>query len=455
MRVRIAALLLALTAMPALAQVAPGPQQRVSGPVDTDAYRTIYIRLKSRDSDGLLYEPVATGPKAGIALVFSHPSGNVFTDRVAPEMAIRGYRVMMVNYHGDKDSDDAYLPGISQAIDYLRTLPEVRRVVVVGHSGGGHLIPLYVNVAENGPEACSGPEKIYPCPTGPLTGLAKPDAMVLLDPTLGAFHQMSSIDPAVSDMSGTRDPALDMFSPANGYDRANKRASYSPAFSRRFYAAQAARGRKLVDAALARLKAIDAGAGQFSDDEPFTVPGMGVNVTGARLYQPDISIVSHTKRPHLLLRADGTRGEQVIHSVRGPSGERSVESLRSLDAMAQNTTVRRFLAASAIRTLPGYAITADDITGVDWRSSFMSSPGNAEGITVPTLILSMGCHYLLVPGEIIFDHLAAKDKSFAVVEGATHGFAPCKPDYGDTVKRSFDFVDEWLSRPGRFQTPDS
>ena len=79
----------------------------------------------------------------------------------------------------------------------------------------------------------------------------------------------------------------------------------------------------------------------------------------------------------------------------------------------------------------------------------MSSPGNAEGITVPALVLSMGCHYLLVPGEIIFNHLASKNKSFAVVEGATHGFAPCKPEYGDTAKRVFDFADDWLSKPGR------
>ena len=62
----------------------------------------------------------------------------------------------------------------------------------------------------------------------------------------------------------------------------------------------------------------------------------------------------------------------------------------------------------------------------------------------------MGCHYLVVPGEIIFDHLAAKDKTYATVEGATHGFQPCQPQYGDTVKRTFDFVDNWLSRPGRF-----
>jgi hypothetical protein len=64
--------------------------------------------------------------------------------------------------------------------------------------------------------------------------------------------------------------------------------------------------------------------------------------------------------------------------------------------------------------------------------------------------MPMTCHYLVVPEEIIYDHLATKDKTFAAVEGATHGFAPCDPKYGDTTKRTFDFIDSWLSKDGRF-----
>ena len=60
------------------------------------------------------------------------------------------------------------------------------------------------------------------------------------------------------------------------------------------------------------------------------------------------------------------------------------------------------------------------------------------------------CHYLLVPDEIIFDHLGSNDKTPAFAEGAVHGFTPCRPEYGDTVKRAFDHVDTWLSKAGRF-----
>jgi hypothetical protein len=56
----------------------------------------------------------------------------------------------------------------------------------------------------------------------------------------------------------------------------------------------------------------------------------------------------------------------------------------------------------------------------------------------------------MVPDEIVFDHLASKDKTLVYVEGSTHVFNPCKPEYGDTAKRAFDYVDSWLAKPQRF-----
>lgn len=47
-------------------------------------------------------------------------------------------------------------------------------------------------------------------------------------------------------------------------------------------------------------------------------------------------------------------------------------------------------------------------------------------------------------------HQPRKTKEFLGVEGANHGFMPCRPEYGDTFKRTFDFVDGWLSKAGRF-----
>jgi hypothetical protein len=434
---------------PTKAATAPQSARLAVGPIQSDRFQTEYIRL-GQQGEGLLYKPTPLGPKSRIALVFTHPGGNNFTAPIGRELASRGYLVMNVNYRGGEALGvDAQLPTLSQAIGYLRGLPGVQRVIVSGHSGGAHEMTLYENVAEHGAAACNGPEKLYPCQAKGLDGLQKPDGLILLDPPLGAFHEASSIDPAVDKDDTVRNPALDMFAAANGYDAAAKRGHYSADFAKRFYAAQNARNTQVLAHALERLKAVDQGNGRYANDEPLEVPGLGVDAGGARLYQPDPAFAAHTKVPHLLLKADGTRSEQIIQSVRPPASQ-SAGQLRTLNVTSSATTLRGYLAHSAIRTTADYAITADDITGVDWRSAYDSAPGNAYGIAVPTLVLAMGCHYLMVPAEIIYDRLASKDKTYAAVEGATHGFSPCRPEYGDTTKRTFDFVDEWLSKDGRF-----
>ena len=56
----------------------------------------------------------------------------------------------------------------------------------------------------------------------------------------------------------------------------------------------------------------------------------------------------------------------------------------------------------------------------------------------------------VVPGEIIYDHLASVDKTYATVEGASHGSWPRREEAGDTVTRTFDFIDRWTRRKGLF-----
>jgi hypothetical protein len=55
----------------------------------------------------------------------------------------------------------------------------------------------------------------------------------------------------------------------------------------------------------------------------------------------------------------------------------------------------------------------------------------------------------VVPAEIIYDQLPATDKEYVSALGATHGFTPCKPEYGDTPTRIFDFVSSWVAKAGR------
>jgi len=117
---------------------------------------------------------------------------------------------------------------------------------------------------------------------------------------------------------------------------------------------------------------------------------------------------------------------------------------------SQSGTVRHYLSFFAFHTTADYRLTADDIKGIDWRSSANSAVGNIEGITVPTLVMTATCAVHIVTGELAYDHSPAKDKEYVSVEGGDHFFKACKPEYGDPVKRTFDYVDRWLMKPGRF-----
>ena len=132
------------------------------------------------------------------------------------------------------------------------------------------------------------------------------------------------------------------------------------------------------------------------------------------------------------------------------SAQGNVNDLNRLDETTENVSVRHFLSFLAMRTTADYALTENGIAGIEWRSTANSAPGNVEGITVPTLVMAGSCASHLVTNEIAFDHSAAKDKQFVAVEGADHNFQPCKPQYGDTAKRAFDYVDSWLTKAGRF-----
>lgn len=404
------------------------------------------------DANAVIAEPTKKDPvRNGIAILIAHPGHiNTFNYFLGPQFAQRGYPTMMVNYYGRQETYEEFLAPLAAAVRYLRSLPGVHTVLLAGHSSGGDELTFYQDVAENGAAACAGPDRIYRCKGSGVDGLPKADGMLILDIFIGAPARALAIDPAINDeYPNVRDRELDMFDPRNGFDPRTHSGRYSPSFVRKFYAAQQARNQRLLDEALARLAKIKSGQGKFRDDEPFTVAGGSDRINGARLDLADRALLSHTHAPHLLLKAAGTSSTQIIPSLLG--GEATADDLDELYYTAQNVTVREYLSFYALRTIPGFAATADDIKGIDWRSSADSAVGNIEGITVPTLVMAATCAAHLVTNEIVYDHSPAKDKQFVGVEGADHYFRPCKPQYGNTLQRTFNYVDTWLTKPGRFR----
>jgi pimeloyl-ACP methyl ester carboxylesterase len=403
--------------------------------------------------NAMILEPVTPDPeRSRFALIITHPEHvNTFNYFIAPEMADRGYRVMMINYHGPEVAYEEFLAPIAAGIRYLRGLPGVEKVVLTGHSGGGAQLSAYQEVAETRGKACQIPERVYPCRGAGVENLPPADGIMMLDARAGVAERLIALDPSIVD---PRRPTyhkadLDMFSPANGFDAKTKSGKYSPEFERKFFQAQSARQMKLVNDALARLMSIEKGQGVYKDDEPFIIPGSSQHTyDGAALNLADLRLMSKTHAPHMLLKADGSRPVQIVPITYGGLSEPEHED--TMGNTTQEITVRNFLSFLAVRTKPDYMVTEDRITGVDWRSVGNSIPGSVQAITVPSLFMPGTCASHMVFLETAYDLSAATDKEFVAVEGGNHSFAPCKPEYGDSAKHAFDYVDSWLMKPGRF-----
>jgi pimeloyl-ACP methyl ester carboxylesterase len=410
-----------------------------------------YVPLAG-NANAVILEPVTPDPaRSRFVLLITHPEhANNFNYFIAPQMASRGYRVMMLNYHGAELTVEEYLSPIAAAIRWLRAQPGVEKIVLTGHSGGGAELAYYQDVAENGAKACNFPGRVYPCRAASAANLPPADGVMFLDARSGVIERLVTLDPAIDDdHPGVHNPDLDMFNPKNGFDPKTNSGVYSDAFVQRYMKAQGARQTKLVAAAEARLAKIEAGQGQYKDDEPFMVPGSSQHTfDGAALNLADLKLMSRTHAPHLLLKADGSRPVQIIPTTF--DGLAQPESEDKMYNTVQATTVRSFLSFLAMRTSPDYAITEDRIIGVDWRSVGNSLPGSAEGIKVPSLFMAGTCASHVIYLETGYDLSAAKDKEFVGVEGGNHSFAACKPQYGDPAKKAFDYVDSWLMKPGRF-----
>ena len=413
---------------------------------------------------GVLYEPLNPGPKAAIAVLAMHVNADYLRGGPANpciELVKRGYRTLCANTYtskvGANDFDeDRLLLNVKAGVAYLRKTPTVRKIVIFGHSGGGAMMSAYQNIAENGLKACQGPEKLIKC-SDALADMPPADGVMLIDSSLGmAGSSLLAIDPAVVDESrgGPLAADLDMYNPRNGYDP--KGSVYSKAFVERFEAAQGARENRLIARAEDRLAKIQAGQGLFKDDEVMVVPG--ATPAANKLLSADVQLMARTQGAWPLLHADGSVTTEVIHTVRPP--EKDQYPTDSLSAAAIITTVRRFLSTYAVRTLPGYGYDDGSIHGIDYRSSYAIEFDSIAGITKPLLQMGMTGSHEFFFAETARALAPSKDKTLAYVEGARHGFTPCTecavakglPEnaYGDTVKTLYDYIDAWLSKPGRF-----
>jgi hypothetical protein len=196
---------------------------------------------------------------------------------------------------------------------------------------------------------------------------------------------------------------------------------------------------RLIDLAKTKLQKMKAGDESYPDDDVFLVP----RGEGARLMELDMSIHHSTAKPQKLLKNDGTIVTQIVESVRKPT--RGLEAQNaSFKGGTRLLTLRSFLSANAIRA-------GDSLDNIDWCSSNNSTDCALKSISKPVLVTAMGAHYFVRDSEIHYEVAASKDKEFIVIEGATHGGAPCTQcettpgQYSNTIKNLFDYVAKWIN----------
>ncbi len=437
--------------------IAPGSTQRLTA--QTPGFPPEFVRL-GPGVPGELYRPAAAGPKSQIAIFVEHSGGDYLAHSACTEMSSRGYTVLCANNSTSKSlaADDGDLNRIlldaKLGVSWLRKQPNIRKIVLLGHSGGGTLMSAYQDIAENGVKACQGPEKLMKCPDT-LAGLPPADGLMLIDSNWGlAEMTLFSLDPAVvnDQSSHNLDPSLDLFNPANGFNPSG--SDYSAAFIHRFQKAVGKRNNRLLAEAQAQLRVIETGKGEFDDDEAFTIAGANFRGENNRLFAQDTKLMAHTRAAWPLLKADGSAVTGIVPSVRVP--QNTASTVRSFEKGALKTTVRNYLTTYAIRVSPDFGYDADSVHGIDWTSTYSSPPGDVEGVTVPLLTMGMTGHWEYLAAETIYGHAKSKDKTLVFVEGATHVYTTCKPcektpgEFGNTQTTTYNYVDKWLTAPGRF-----
>lgn len=409
--------------------------------------RSSYVPLGA--ARGLYYVP-DDGPSPKVAFLIVHRTADYLTHIGCQELPKRGFAVLCMNtrYVNNEllvDWDRIALD-VKAGVEYLRGRPGIEKVVLLGHSGGGPTTSFYQAVAERGLPFCQDSRKLVPC-RDDLAGLPKADGLVLADahPGVPVILLRSLNGSVVDEEPGRIDPRLDPYSAANGYNPSGP-SSYSAEFRRRYFEAQSARMNALTARVQQRTRDIRAGSGPYPDNDVVVIPHGGNPGAGpggaSQLHSLDPSIaLRHTSQPRKLLKNDGSVSQQIVSSVSPPELD-AKESTNSFDRGTKLLSLRSYLSTQAVRS-------TNSLDGIDHCSSNNSTVCALAAITVPLMVAGMGGYLFIRDSEEEFEAASSSDKDLVFIEGATHGFTPCRPcsaepnAYANSVRNLFDYIAAW------------
>jgi hypothetical protein len=402
----------------------------------------------SGHTQGALYMPdPAVHPSPTTAVLAIHRTENrMHNDGISPlidrELPKRGIIVLGMNPHSANNEaavkwEERMPRDIRAGVEFLKKEVGVKRVVLLGGSGGGPNVAFYQAIAEKGLSVCKGPNKIVECPDDAALVGPPADAIVFRDTHPGnPMNRLRSANPAVTDETNAAalDDSLNPFLEKNGYNPRGC-SSFSEEFQRRYYEAQSKRMNRLVEHALKTKADMAAGKHFPADDAPFVA-----HRGEARLVQLDRTIDAQTHSPRKLVTDDGKIVTDIVKTVRPCSPEN-----KEADASYSNSiavTINSFLGAGAIRS-------ANAMIDIDHCSSNNSTTCMVQHIEAPVLVLASQGHYFIRDNEEIFERAASRKKDYAVIAGATHGMGNCAKcegaPYRNVRKNFYDYVAKWIN----------
>ncbi len=391
-------------------------------PDSAPAIREEVVRLKAEDGGGLYAAYTApANQKPTVGFLFMHPRGGEVTHFALKPLAQRGFATLGMGsrYMNRTGIHEELLLDLAAGVKFLHA-HGVQRVILVGHSGGGSLTTFYQSQAE----APAG-TRVKATPAGDppdlnTFDLPKADGIITLNAAEGeGLHFTHHLDPSLTDENDpfSYDPSLDPYSPANGFRVPPGVTKYSPEFIERYHKAQQARGRRLIEIAMGKVREqnyyrdlmTSPAFKQMSEEQQlmitrraeFDAP-MVIYRTRAELHYYDLSIdPSDREVGHMTAqRVNGFRRSDLT--------DWNIE-----DTLSTGITARQFLST--------LSMTSD-----------ANMYENLKHISVPVFVVNSTADsgIMLGEGQRTYDAAASKDKEKLVIVGGEHGFEPNGPKAG-------------------------
>lgn len=434
--------------------MADGPLRGPARVIAPGVAKAHFERVTNRfgQVDAVLHRSADGGHRTVVA--YTHPRSQTnLTSYPCPELAAGGIDALAFNNRFSNSPAGTDLATVFEemALDVAAAVQHCRdlgyeRVILLGWSAGGPLMAFYQHVAERGAPALA--RQALSAFAGFIDADGRPlelpvvDGIILRSATVGtAASFLYRLDGAVVDEeTGEVDPALDMYDPHNGFDRATGSGRYTPEFLARYHRAQGMRMNRIVDDVTSRRRDIDQGRGRFDDDDVLVIVR-----TRANPVTVDLAL---GRRTHGDYRQYPTGASAVVEDVRpinneGPSNTRvGGAAVHRLGAALSYRLVR----VEPDRFDP--AATTASSAGIVFDSTNNSTPRNLAGVTVPTLLIQgtgdESNSVKLPSAEINHAAAGSADKALVFIEGGTHDMRPVDGRFGDTRGLAVQVVDRWI-----------